>query len=190
MHTQTPSRLAILGVGSIEPAAMAVATVATYFGERPLDVVVFDPCIERRELIARLARTCCDAMRSTHALFEAASGAEALAGASHAILIAAPQVGYGRCDFDQKFEGSVLTLQSKRAPVNRAFFSTRWPTASDMLGWKPQVVPHDAWTAHQVLRWVRADEWVQPLLDAASESPVRAWLNGDLDPRLNLVHEA
>ena len=79
-------KLAILGAGSVRCTPPVVAALATYFGERPLEVRLYDSDAERLDLFSRFAQTCFLLMKATHELTSHLDPAEALEGVDRVVL--------------------------------------------------------------------------------------------------------
>ncbi len=80
-------RLAILGIGSLRAGPPVIASLATYFGERELEIRLFDADEERLDLFDRLARACFLVEDAKHELESFSNSEEALEGAEQAILM-------------------------------------------------------------------------------------------------------
>jgi len=72
--------LAILGAGSIRCTVPVLAALATYFGERPMEITLYDADEERLDLFDRLGRVCFFSAKSTHLLKSTTDYKEALEG--------------------------------------------------------------------------------------------------------------
>lgn len=80
-------RLAILGIGSVRCGPPVISALTTYFGERPLEVRLFDADEERLDLFERLARVCFQEENNEHDLLATSDVGEALERADQAILM-------------------------------------------------------------------------------------------------------
>src|SRR5947209_12666480 len=80
------TRLAILGAGSVRCTTPVIASLATYFGERPLEIRMFDADMERLDLFDRLARLCFMMTKNEHTLISTCDAAEAIENAERAVL--------------------------------------------------------------------------------------------------------
>jgi hypothetical protein len=187
-------RLAILGAGSVRCTPAVVASLATYFGERPLEIRMFDADLERLDLFDRFARVCFLMTRSVHTLISTTDAAEACLDADRVIL----QVGencarkylkerhrMGIADLGAAAmieqaveellggvspEAEVLSLQRGDILVPRDhYYRLNWlgePTASDRAA-----------LPHQVLRWIRGEDYTHELLREHERSPLKSWLD-------------
>src|SRR4051794_39669255 len=79
-------RLAILGGGSVRCSPAVLASLATYFGERPLEIRMFDADVERLDLFDRLARLCFAMTKNPHTLISTTDAVEATEAADRVIL--------------------------------------------------------------------------------------------------------
>ena len=101
-------KLAFVGAGSIRLAAPVIATLATYFGERQLEIFLYDADEERLDLFDRFARTSFILMKSTHGLKSTSDLPESLADAD-AVLIG----------FDENCARKELGIASRRMTHGR-----------------------------------------------------------------------
>ncbi len=186
-------RVALLGMGSTRCAAPIVGSLATYFGERPLQLAFYDADHERLELYTRLAQVCFPIHDAAHAVASTTDPEEALDGASRVVLAVGANcalrcLGIRRagkdgptCDslrgraLEQilatlRPDSSVLSLLPATVPVPLAqYFRLEWPgpvELDDRRTWP-----------HQVLRWVRQDDYIHQYVMALDRSPLKAWLD-------------
>lgn len=218
-------KLAVLGIGSLRSGPPVVAALANYFGERELEVRLYDSDDERLDLFDRLARACFVVEKARHRLFSFNDHREALDEADAAIVC----VGFNcaRKLLGIKQEEPPAEEQAPLHPVERA--AECGPVSGMPRSWyygeppKPEFraqvlrsaldilleeVPADLplldmmrgaklsgkrvsrleWPdalgeeerlalAHQVLRWVKGDEYLHTLLNAHRLSPIKRWLN-------------
>jgi hypothetical protein len=187
-------RLAVLGAGSVRCGPSVFSTLATFFGERPLEIRLYDSDPERLDLFDRFARLCFLVTKAPHSLLATEDPKEALADADRAIL----QVGdncarkYLKATrrqgvasltnaamveqaLDQMLEGvpaevDVVSLQTGDVyvPLER-YAALDWPSS-------PSEVERGA-VPHQVLRWIHGEEYLHELLAEHERSPLKAWLN-------------
>lgn len=187
------TRVAILGGGSVRCAVPVLASLATYFGERPLEIRMYDADLERLDLFDRFARVCFLMTKSTHKLVSTTIFAEAVEDVDKVIL----EVG-GNCA--HKFlretrrmgiatlertamveqateemlgfippEAQILSLQGPEVDIPRDHYRLDWPP--------PVAVESRPGVPHQVLRWVRGEEYLHELLAEHERSPLKAWLD-------------
>lgn len=206
--------LAIMGAGSVRCSPPVIAALASYFGERPLEIRLYDSDEERLDLFDRFARACFNLTKATHVLVDSLDPQEALSAADKVVL----QIGTNcarkflrasgslRGVLGEDFlepEGSlqkhgylpiahdtamiqdaldlllphipagseVLSLQEEavQLPIGRRFRRTDWPpepTLSERVA-----IPH------QVLRWVKGEEYPHALIADSERSPLKAWLD-------------
>jgi malate/lactate dehydrogenase len=83
-------KLAVMGAGSVRCTVPVLATLATYFGERPLEVALYDADEERLDLFDRFARTIFVANNNQHTVTASAEYEEVAEGADKMILQVGP----------------------------------------------------------------------------------------------------
>lgn len=182
----TPLVLTYVGVGNMAVAPAVVAALGTYFGERPLEVRLFDPDEERADLIHRFADMVFRVEKTGHRLVLCDHLGDALAGSDRVVL--SPEANFARIlarlsDPEQAWEvaiasvaraippgGSCLSLlgEGVRVPL-RDYYRLEWPP--DPGPARLRAMPH------QILRWLRTDEYVQPYLREHTGSPLKRWID-------------
>jgi len=184
-------KLTVLGVGSRRNSIPVIASLATYFGERPLDIAFYDADEERLDLFDRFARLSFLMMKSTHALTSSTDFREALADAHYVIL----QVGENcaRKELGRRSRRMDATT-AKRLAIQRiaesmssdihllnlsggaleqeSVYALDWPPAPSLE--EPYAVPF------QILRWLNGEEYPYDVFREHEHSPVKRWLD---DPR-------
>ena len=189
-------KIAVLGAGSVRCMPPVIASLATYFGERPLEVRLYDADEERLDLMDRLARHCFRLTKSTHEVLYRPDYKEALDQADRIVL----QVGR---NCSRKFlrvryadaegkedaliqktlaslmaaapaEADILSLERRSISIPAQFYRR--------LDWPGEPSDEDLrWLPHQILRWVKAEEQVYGFLQEQEASPFKAWLE---DPNI------
>lgn len=185
--------LSVLGAGSVRCSVPVLASLATYFGERPLEITLYDSDEERLDLFDRFARLCFLATKSTHSLKSTTEYKEALEKPDFVVV----QVGENCA---RKFLKE--TRRQGFAELGRASLIEQ--AVEDLLRDLPPpkpilsliadaiVYPHDVYQSPdwppalseaersayplQVLRWCRGDEYPFEVLKANERSPLKAWL--------------
>jgi len=185
--------LSVLGAGSVRCSVPVLASLAGYFGERPLEITLYDSDEERLDLFDRFARLCFMITKSTHSLKSTADYKEALEKADLVVV----QVGENCA---RKFLKE--TRRQGFAELGRASLIEQ--AVDDMLRDVPPptpilsliadsiVYPHDVYLAPdwpptlteaersayplQVLRWCRGDDYPFEALKANEKSPLISWL--------------
>ncbi|HWD40878.1 MAG TPA: hypothetical protein VG944_18665 [Fimbriimonas sp.] len=184
--------LAVLGAGSVRCMPPVIASLATYFGERPLDIRFWDADDERLDLFDRFARYCFNMNHCGHRLTSSDDWAEALAGATHVVLAIGPNcarkylekngslLGHGETSHvlvqraatelieESGVDASVLSLIDVQ-PAGRAWKSVDWP--GEMSEAEQTAMPH------QILRFLNGDEYPHDWFRQESASPLKAWLD-------------
>lgn len=185
--------LAVIGAGNLQCGTAIIGSLGSYFGERPLDIVFYDPDPERLELFTRLGKVCFASTKATHLLWNTADPAEALSIAERVILSldahgaakyvaslssraesVSPQEALSAA-LPTMLEGMLAgaTLLSLMPPEVRiplsTYFRLEWPDpmADEELTWLP----------HQLNRWIRGDEYMFELIQRHERSPFKAWLD-------------
>jgi hypothetical protein len=166
--------------------------LATYFGERPLELRLYDADEERLDLFDRFARAAFLVNDTGHAVTAGTDPVEALEGAQRIIL----QVGENCARKEARASGaSVATLESElisaslerllegrevyadvlsleprevRIPLS-SYYRLDWPMEQD---WETRMA-----TPHQVLRWVRGEEQLYRVFEEYLNSPFKRWLD-------------
>jgi hypothetical protein len=176
-------RLAIIGAGSIRCSPPVIGTLATHYGERPLEVVLYDSDADRLNLFDYFARFCFLAMNSTHSVRMTTDPAVALEGADKVILqmdencaqklLARPE---GPA-LDEALEviyplippaAEVMSLLLNRELPLYEYRAMDWPgplSEDELLS-----IPY------QILRYLNQEDYLYDVLKAGKESPLRPWL--------------
>lgn len=177
-------RVAVLGIGNPRVGPAIVGAIATYFGEAAIDVAIYDPDPERLELFARFIHVAFKFNKSPHDLTVCEDAEDALDGACK-VLIA----------FDESSAKRVLRMRgmidvsTPIAEATEAFLDGVVADVLDLTG-EAVAIPGryrlplpSALTAeelralpHQILRWVRGEEYLHDFLAEHERSPIRDWL--------------
>lgn len=180
-------RLAIVGAGSVRCSPAVIASLATYFGERPLQIRMYDADEERLDLFDRFARLCFLATKATHNLISTADPAEALEEATYAIF----QIGENCA---RKFlhaepgDPNLVARASDRlamlVPDRARVLSLQRPDAPlplpnyRHLDWPGSITEdHRRSVPLQVLRYLNEEEYVHEIVRDNERSPLKDWLN-------------
>ncbi|HRI44068.1 MAG TPA: hypothetical protein PLL78_03885 [Fimbriimonadaceae bacterium] len=193
-----PLRLAVLGIGSVRCAPPIIGSLAGYFGERELEVRFYDEDAERLDLFDRLARRCFEAEDCGHLVIATTDPEEALEGADLVIM------AIGENSARKFLKRSPSPRLRPGAPIDRgtavmaAVDSILYfvPEDAPMLSLLRDVVlvddhihvPIPDWPEalaeadrlaipFQVLRWIRHEEPVAPLIDLHRHSLIKSWLD-------------
>lgn len=178
-------RLAIIGAGSLRHSPAVIASLANYYGERPLDIRLYDPIAERLELFELLAQHCLGEGVTGHTVTAHSEHRESLEDAEHVIVqldaeSASAFLKPKLCDspIEEALEvmldalspeADVLSLLGHAAclPLER-YQALDWPAPPDET--YRRAMPH------QVLRWIRKEESIASYLLQFERSPVKLWL--------------
>ena len=178
-------RLTILGAANVRCALPVIASLSTYYGERPLEIMLFDADEERLDLFDRFARLSFSFGRATHSLRATTNLEEALEDAQRVIVqidenCARKLLAKRRNEPDPTDE-ALRTLDDHLADsldvlsllpdheVSRATTKLDWPPVLSEAGMV--AVPH------QVLRFLNEEEYVYDLFREHEKSPLKEWLN-------------
>lgn len=201
-----PLRLAVLGIGSVRCAPPIIGALAGYFGERELEVRLYDEDGERLDLFDRLARRCFDAEECHHRIVATTDPFEALEGADLVILaigensarkflrrqrveVPAPPEAESPVDRSRSMPrseaieaalGSIMRAIPDGAPVLSLMRDVSLEANSDLTpsDWlAPLNAEERLATPYQVLRWIRHEEPVGRLADLHRRSPIKVWLD-------------
>ncbi len=184
------TQVAVLGIGGLTFGPGIVGSLATYFGERPLEVRLFDADEERLDFMHRFLRTCCHFNQNQVEIFSSPDPAEAIVGATHVILSVETncamkylkmQAEEGRDHYiiaaavdeilsKAPFTAPMLSLLPPEIAIPSAHYY-RLHTPLPMMEGEPGTWPH------QILRWINADEYPIEFLKEHAKSPLKAWLD-------------
>lgn len=163
-------RVAVLGIGSVRCAIPVILSLATYFGERPMEIVLWDADIERLDLFDRLLRVACATMETPHRILSTDDPAEALAETTHVVWCVEDYC------IKKLAKGTGITPEvalDKLATLTENVEVLRLPTGN----WPPELTEAEAASVpHQALRWIRSEEYLIMLLDKYPRSPLHDWL--------------
>lgn len=190
--------VALIGAGHLAVSVPILASLSSYFGERPMTVTLFDPDSERVDLAFRLAQTVFSCAKADHPL-AVTDSVDELAG-DFTRVVYCPNVrsarmvvhaaGLASADADQdSIEQAVAYLHAHL--MSTASEEVTPPVLSllpsevllpglkhSRIDWpEAWIEDHDGRLAHQVLRWVRGDEPVFELILAHKRSPFLRWLD-------------
>lgn len=189
--------LVILGAGSVRCSPSVLTSLADYAGERPLDIRLYDPDEERLDLFDRFARMAFRFCKATHSLTSTLDFAEALAGAERVVLQmghhasrrhlrAVGELGWRDIEdaealrqasedlLGRRAEGSlVLSLLARTVPLTVPTYRVE--------GWPPEIAEAARPAVpHQILRFIRGEEFLWEMLAEVDRSPLKAWLDDPL----------
>ena len=169
-----------------------VSSLATYAGERPLEIRLYDADEERLDLMDRLARHSFAVTDSTHDVLFRPNPSEALDGADRIVLMVGRNCArkFMRVKFNERShqddvmisstlgallanapaEADILSLERKSVGIPVGFFRR--------MDWPGEPTDEDLrWLPHQILRWVKAEETIYKFLEEHETSPLKAWLD-------------
>ena len=174
-------KLTILGAGSMRCAIPVMVSLARYYGERPLEVVLFDADEERLDLVDRLGRVCFYISQSSHSLAATTDAEEALEDAELVIV----QVGdncakkmTGHSDSIGEALGRLSELVPSEARVlNLVPFPFSHTNVTD-IEWPPEPTEAERRAIPlQILRYINQEEYVADVFRTFVSSPLKEWLD-------------
>lgn len=181
----------VLGAGSVRCMPGVIGSLATYFGERPLEVRFWDADEERLDLFDRFARLCFGYSKSGHRLISTPDSKEALKEAWMVVLVMGENCARKR--LSRKLAGTEEEVIS--AAVDSIVDEIE-PDAEVLSlideareGWKHLSWPEEPTEAerkavpHQVLRYLHEDEYPHEFLKRYAKSPLKDWLNESMAVR-------
>lgn len=185
-------KLTVLGAGSVRCGIPVFASLATYFGELPLEISLYDADEERLDLFDRFARAAFLANKNGHSIRAGTDWKEMLEGADRVIL----QLGDNCARKEAKASRSkALATRTERisASLERilggfesdaAVVSLQTPDVAVPLGhyyrlnWPPAVDEDERRSIpHQVLRWIRGEDYLFEVFKEQDRSPLKLWLD-------------
>ncbi|HEY3781773.1 MAG TPA: hypothetical protein VGL56_11865 [Fimbriimonadaceae bacterium] len=185
-------KLTIVGAASLRCGIPVIASLATYFGERPLEVSFYDADEERLELFSLFANKAFRFSDNPHTLRSSTDALEMLDGADRVVL----QLDEHCARKENKVNG--FKLESSGAEEISAALSRLAPgianQAAVMSLLFPEVrVPLDYYyrldwpgsigleerrsIPHQLLRWIREEEYLHDIFREFERSPLKSWLD-------------
>lgn len=178
-------KIAVIGAGSVRCSPAVLASLANYYGERQLEVRLYDADEERLDLFDRFARVCFASGQAPHDVVSTTDIEEALEPVHGAVV----QVGYNcarkllKTAEDDIVPQAIATLLQPLPPTAKvlSLFGERivLPVDSyDSIDW-PAEPDEDTRRAmpHQLLRWIRQEEYLHDFLREYLHSPVKEWLD-------------
>ena len=186
-------RIAVLGAGSVRCMPAIAGSLATFFGERPLDVRLFDGDEERLDLFDRFCRVLFTFNRAGHTMSATLDPVEAMDGVERIILCVGQNcavryfraarkggvaTGFGLGLVDQLVEVLAASIPDRLEVLSLLGEGYSVPLPDyRRLDWPPEPSPSvRAATPHQILRFLNGEEYPYAILSAAAESPLKAWL--------------
>jgi hypothetical protein len=180
-------RLCVLGIGGLRCSVPVIVSLASFFGERPIEIAMYDSDEERLDLFDRFARLCFGVTQSTHLLRATLDPVEAADNADKVLVQVGPNCArkfLGRThssmdDLDDALvgileavspEADVLSLLGdRRLPLSQPYDRLSWP--QDLTAEQRRALPLD------ILRQLNGEDYLHQMIKDQAESPLRAWLN-------------
>lgn len=164
-----PERLAVIGAASLRFGPMICGGLAVYFGERPLEVRFWDADPERLDLFDRFARYLFELNKTPHLLITTDDPHEALFGTDR-VVVALDEHG---AESFRPEATSVTVVEALRPefPDGAPVLDLRDdPTIPEPTEEEIRALPHD------IMRYIRQDDWPYAFLRECETSPVKLWL--------------
>lgn len=182
-----PETLAIIGVGNVRFTPRVLATLAGFYGERPMRVVLYDPDSERLDLFCRLARCFFRFAKSSHDLAFTEDSDEALADAERVIVqleengarkLLSQAKGKRSVSLVKALERALANLSPTAETLSLLESSVRLPIGRyRTLSWIGQLTEAERVAVpHQALRWIHGEEYPHELMAECESNGLRHWL--------------
>jgi len=193
-----PDRItvAVIGAGNVRCTPQVLATLASYFGERPLNIVLYDADAERLDLFDRLARTFLAFTRSTNMLSSTEDPDEALATADRVIVQLDDNGARKLLKLTRraslKMDAALKKALSNLSPVAEVLSLMPEGVELPLSRYRTMLWPfldksfEEVAVPHQALRWIHGEEYPFDFFAEHEDSPLKAWLN---DPASALLAE-
>lgn len=166
-----PRRLVVLGIGNLDVGPFVVGALATYFGERPFDVVLYDKDAEKLELFGRFAQVAFQFNRTPHDLMVTTDLAEAIASVWR-LVVCLP------IPYEQEIEDLASEFQTVCVirPVGTNYGDLM--TNAAIVAEVPRLDREERRAMpHQILRWVRGEDYLHEFFREHEASPIKSWLD-------------
>ncbi len=180
-------KVAVLGIGHPRYGVSVLASLATYFGERPLDIRLYDSDPEFLDLFERFGRLLFRTARNPQPLVAANDPVEALADADRVILsMSLRSSALFTKDRENAVQGTVDTLL-RGVPKEAKVLSLQPEELDYGLGvyrfesWVPEPSDEERQgLLHQINRYLLGDEPLFEVMKAVERSPLKDWLDNPL----------
>lgn len=164
-----PERLAVLGAASLRYGPTVCGGLACYFGERPLEIRFWDPDPERLDLFDLFARYLFKLNKTPHLLISTENVEESLADVDR-VVVALDEYGASRYRPGADVSEAVEALREE-FPARAQVLDLRFdPTILAPTEEEVRALPHD------IMRYLRGDDWAYEFLREQEGSPVKVWL--------------
>jgi hypothetical protein len=179
-------KLVVLGAGSVRCTVPVIASLGTFFGERPMEITLYDSDEERLDLFDRFARLFFTATKATHSLRSTYDPIEALVDADKVIVqigenCARKLIGVPRTAPDPTEQAleHVLANLPPHVEVMSLMLDRNLPLYEYReMDWPPEPTEAERRSLpHQVMRYLHGEEFLYDLIQQGAQSPLRPWLN-------------
>lgn len=159
----------MVGAASLRLGPTVCGGLASYFGEQPLEVRFWDADPERLDLFDRFARYLFELNKTPHLLMTTDDPHEAIFGADR-IVISLDDHGAARYRPEATAETVVEGLRPAFPDGAQVLDLRGDTTILEPTEEEVRALPHD------IMRFLRGDEWAYDFLREQVESPVKLWL--------------
>ncbi|MDR3690440.1 MAG: hypothetical protein P4L46_13750 [Fimbriimonas sp.] len=187
-------RLTVLGAGSVRCSPPVIASLANYYGERPLEITLADADEERLDLFDRFARVSFAATNASHGLkatadlYESVSEAELVVvqiceNCARKFLRASRRQGIAELDdlsmIEQAAESLVAAIPQDALVLSLLESEIILPrVAYHRVSWPDELTTAERMSMpHRLLRWIRGRQDLGEFLRKFEESPLKGWLD-------------
>lgn len=174
------TNLVVIGAGHVSHMPHLAASLALYFGERPLNIALFDANDERLDLCHRLCLVAFKAAHSHHKVWSTTSLAEACEGAGFAIL----SIGNACAQAMKLTRGEAYEVALGSLPSDAYIVALRTGESIPadqrlvQIDWPEKPSPSErAGLPLQILRYLNGEDYLIELFEANRNSPLREWLD-------------
>lgn len=169
--------LLVVGAGNPYVSPNLLGTLASYFGERSLELRLYDPSAEMVDLFDRLARVLFKLGKSQHSVRSGDAFAELAEGAERAVLALDPRsakILVGKTDEPvraahdwviERLSNDTEILELDARVIGR-------------MGWPPIPEEPTPGILLQISRYLWSEDSPMTLIDANVKSPFKLWLDG------------
>lgn len=167
--TMEPERLTVLGAASLRFGPVVCGGLACYFGEQPLEIRFWDADLERLDLFDRFARYLFKLNKTPHLLMSTEDAKEALYGTDRVVIALDANCAEHYLGPEARVEDAMNALRPSipdGAPVLDLWRADIPEPSED----EERALPH------QMLRYLRGDEYAYEFLNLQATSPVKLWL--------------
>lgn len=175
-------RIAVLGIGNLSHGISIIFSLANYFGERPVEILLWDSDEERLDLFGTLARKCFHYTQNPNLLKTTSDADEVFEfDPDRWIVIQDARSVKKAVHSTQRIlkpfieripQGMVLNLMDQPVPWLGESLRVEWRSTQQEM--PPSSIPH------QILRWINGEDHLVIALQVFEESPLHQWLDSPI----------